>query len=61
MQLTNMSNRLDYLDLYEVQVTPIEARSLLNIIRRLNPEKLLAGEVLDLNNLTNQLEKIANE
>lgn len=61
MKLTDKSDHLAYLDLYDVQVTPPEARVLLGLIARIKPAQILAGEALILNNLTKQLEKIANE
>lgn len=62
MHLSNMSNRLNYLDLYDVQVTPAEARALLLVITRtIKPKDLLVFEVETLNSLIKQLEEIANE
>lgn len=61
MHLTNQSDRLDYLDLYDLQVTPTEARCLLLVITRINLKDLLVGEIEALNSLVKQLEEIANE
>lgn len=52
---------LDYLDKYDILVTPTQARCVLNILRRIDPQKLLVSEVLVLNSLADQLERISNE
>lgn len=56
-----MTHREDYWDLYDVQVTPPEARVLLHLIARIKPEMILAGEAIVLNDLVKQLERISNE
>lgn len=61
MKLTDKSDHLAYLDLYDVQVTPSEARVLLGLIARIKPAQILTGEAIVLNDLVEQLERIANE
>ena len=52
---------LNYLDMYDVRITPEHARTLLFVIARIKPQELLVGEALALNLLVKQMEEIANE
>lgn len=52
---------LHYLDMYDVRITPEDARTILRLIIRLPIEDMLAGEGLVLNRVVKQLEEIANE